>query len=164
MRIKRNLGLAAFLMLLGGLFLVPHGVLAKEKGEHWDHQKFSEQVVKELKLSPEKGKEFVAVGEKYAKSRKELFESMKKTRGDLEAALAAPKPDEAKIKELVKAMTGDQDKLLDSFKAQRDEEMALLTAEQQGKFLVTLHKIRMEMYEKHMKKEKEQGEKKEEKK
>jgi Spy/CpxP family protein refolding chaperone len=122
-------------------------------------------VVKELNLSPEKGKEFEAVGEKYGKSRKELFESLKKTRAELEKVLAAPKPDEAKIKELVKASLSDQDKLMDSFKAQRDEEMALLTTEQQGNFLVNLHKIRMEMYEKWAEKQKEKAaEKKEEKK
>ncbi len=59
---------------------------------------------------------------------------------DLEKALAAPKPDEARIKELVAAVIQGHDQLFQSLKEQRQAEMALLTPVQQGKFIMALRK------------------------
>ena len=104
-----------------------------------------------MKLSPEKAKDFNAVEEKYAKDRQELIERLKKSQAELETALAAATPDEAKIKGLVTAIRADQDKMVKSFRSQVDEELALMTPVQQGQYLLTLHKWREGMMEEHMK-------------
>jgi len=106
--------------------------------------------VKELKLSPEKAKDFNAVEEKYAKERQELIERLKKSQAELQNAMAAT-PDEAKIKGLVTAIRADQDTMAKSFKSQLDEELSLMTPLQQGQYLLTLHKWREEMMQEHMK-------------
>lgn len=63
--------------------------------------------VKELKLSPEKAKDFKAVEEKYAKDRQELIERLKKSQAELQNAKAVATPDAAKIKDLVTAIRAD---------------------------------------------------------
>ena len=83
---------------------------------------------------------------------------MKKANEDLQAAVAAGNPDEAKLKELVSALTAGQDKLFASFKNQRDEELALMTPAEQAKYLLILGQWRQKMMEKH--KEKAAGKKK----
>ena len=45
------------------------------------------------------------------------------------------------------AVTADFDRLMASFKAQRQEEMALLTPSQQGKFILALKKWHQELRE-----------------
>ena len=57
---------------------------------------------------------------------------MKKANEDLRAAFAAANPDEAKLKELVRALTTGQDNLFASYKNERDEELALMTPAEQG--------------------------------
>ena len=78
----------------------------------------------------------LAVGVKYAAERKEIVAGVKKANDDLQAALAAANPDEAKLKELVSAVTAGQDKMFTSSKNQRDEELALMTPAEQGKYLL----------------------------
>ena len=65
----------------------------------------------------------------------------------------APQPDAGKINELVAAAIAGQDKLFATFKAQRQEEMALLTPLQKGKFLIALQKWHHEEREKYEKTE-----------
>lgn len=138
-------------LILTGLFLVP--ALGQAKEDSWGemHKMRRATAVKELKLSPEKAKDFNAVEEKYAKERQELIERLKKFQAELQNAVAAATPDEAKIKGLVTAIRADQDKMAKSFKSQLDEELALMTPIQQGQYLLTLHKWREEMMEEHMK-------------
>ena len=42
----------------------------------------------ELKLSPDKAKEFMAIGDKYDQQRKEIIEQIKKNEAELRAAVA----------------------------------------------------------------------------
>jgi len=137
-------------LILTGFFLVP--ALGQAKEDSWSemHKMRRATAVKELKLSPEKAKDFNAVEEKYAKERQELIERLKKSQAGLQNAMAAT-PDEAKIKDLVTAIRADQDKMAKSFKSQFDEELALMTPVQQGQYLLTLHKWREEMMQEHMK-------------
>ncbi|HEX9882405.1 MAG TPA: periplasmic heavy metal sensor [Desulfobaccales bacterium] len=138
-------------LILTGLFLVP--ALGQAKEDSWGemHKMRRATAVKELKLSPEKAKDFNAVEEKYAKDRQELIERLKKSHIELENALAAATPDEAKIKGLVAALRANKDNMVKSFKSQQDEELALMTPVQQGQYLNLLHKWREEMMEEHMK-------------
>ena len=138
-------------LILTGLFLVP--ALGQAKEDSWGemHKMRRATAVKELKLSPEKAKDFNAVEEKYAKDRQELIERLKKSHIELENALAAATPDEAKIKGLVAALRANKDNMVKSFKSQQDEELALMTPVQQGQYLNLLHKWREEMMQEHMK-------------
>jgi Spy/CpxP family protein refolding chaperone len=149
MKRQTNFKLWVLLAGLSGLLLVPAlGQAAKEEG--WGaHREWKAKLAQELKLSPEKEKQFTAVADQHAGSRKEIYEGLKKDQGQLQTAMAAAKPDEAKVKELVKAITDAQDKLLSSYKSERDAEMALLSPMEQGRYLTILHKWRQQMYEKH---------------
>ncbi len=138
-------------LILTGLFLIPALGQAKEDSWREMHKMRRATLVKELQLSPEKAQDFNAVEEKYAKDRQELIERLKKSQAELQNAMAAATPAEAKIKGLVTAIRADQDKMAKSFKSQLDEELALMTPVQQGQYLLTLHKWREEMMEEHMK-------------
>jgi cobalamin biosynthesis Mg chelatase CobN len=150
MKSKAHFFTLVITLILTGLFLAP--ALGQTKEDSWSemHKMRRATLVKELKLSPEKAKDFNAVEEKYAKDRQELIERLKKSQGELQNAMAAT-PDEAKIKGLVTAIRADQDKMAQSFKSQLDEELALMTPVQQGQYLLTLHKWREEMMQEHMK-------------
>jgi Spy/CpxP family protein refolding chaperone len=102
-------------------------------------------LVKDLGLTPETAKAFQAIGDKFDQSREGIIAGIKAKESDLEMALGAAKPDEMKIKGLVAALTQDHDQLFQSLKSQRQEEMALLTPIQQGKFLLALKKWHQEM-------------------
>jgi Spy/CpxP family protein refolding chaperone len=145
------------LMWLGLLLLVallaPSLGQAQEKREG-SYSELQQKLVKELNLTPDKAKEFQAVGQKYDQSRLELIGKIEKNDSELEKALAAPQPDAGKINELLAAAIAGQDKLFATFKAQRQEEMALLTPVQKGKFLIALKKWHHEEREKYEKTEK----------
>ena len=98
------------------------------------------QMIDQLKLPPEKEKALIGVEEKYVGPRKEIIAGLKKSRDELDAALAAPTSDEAKIKDLVRAITSGQDNLFDSFKSQRNEELGLSSPVEQGKYLAAMEK------------------------
>ena len=151
MKGKFNFKLGALCAILGAMLVMP--ALGQAKEDSWGemHKMRRATAVKELKLSPEKAKDFNAVEEKYAKERQELIERLKKSQADLQTAVAAATPEEAKIKGLVTAIRADQDKMAQSFKSQLDEELALMTPVQQGQYLLTLHKWREEMMQEHMK-------------
>ena len=150
MKGKFNFKLAALCAIISAMLLMP--TLGQAKEDSWGemHKMRRATAVKELKLSPEKAKDFNAVEEKYAKDRQELIERLKKSQAELQNAMATT-PDEAKIKGLVTAIRADQDKMVKSFKSQLDEELALMTPIQQGQYLLTLHKWREEMMQEHLK-------------
>ncbi|MCL4503121.1 MAG: hypothetical protein M1438_14910 [Deltaproteobacteria bacterium] len=138
---KFNLKLAALCAILSVALVVP--ALAQEKGNVAERFKQERtQMIKQLKLAPDKEKQLIGVEEKYVGPRKEIIDNLKKTRKELDAALAAPQPDEAKIKDLVSNLTSGQDKLFDSFKSQRNEELGLLSPIEQGKYLAAMEKWR----------------------
>jgi Spy/CpxP family protein refolding chaperone len=151
MKSKFNFKLGALCAIIGAMLVMP--ALGQAKEDSWGemHKMRRATAVKELQLSPEKAKDFNAVEEKYAKDRQELIERLKKSQAELQNAVAAPTPDEAKIKGLVTAIRADQDKMANSFKSQIDEELSLMSPLQQGKYLLTLHKWREEMMQEHMK-------------
>ena len=149
---KMDFWMVGLTLFLGIALLAPLPGLAKE--EPGAPQMQREKLAKELNLTPEKAKEFQAVGEKYAQSRKALIDEIKKNEGELEKALAAPQADEAKIKNLAAAVSADHSKLFETFKAQRQEELRLLTPVQQGKFILALKRWHEEMCQKYEKQEK----------
>ncbi len=100
----------------------------------------SKQLFSDLNLSPDKAKAFTSVGEHWDQIRQNIIAGIKQNETDLENALAAPKPDEGKITQLVNALITAQDQLFETFKSQRQEEMTLLTPVQRGKFLLALKK------------------------
>jgi Spy/CpxP family protein refolding chaperone len=153
---KRNMDfrLVGLGLLLVAALLAPRLGQAQEKREG-SYSELQQRLIKELNLTPEKAKEFQAVGEKYDRNRVEIIGRIEKNEGELEKALAAPQPDAAKINELVAAAIAGQDQLFATFKAQRQEEMALLTPVQKGQFLMALRKWHQEernIYEKAEKK------------
>jgi Spy/CpxP family protein refolding chaperone len=92
---------------------------------------------KEMNLSPEKTKGFLAVEAKYDKIRRGSLEKVQNFLKELQTVLTAKSPDEAKVKGLVSAITTAQAEFINTYKARQDEVMALLTPVQQGKYLVT---------------------------
>lgn len=153
---KFNFKLAALAAVLIALLVVPAQGQTKDEHEAY-YKECKAKMIKELQLSPDKEKAMQAVEEKYAAERKEIIAGLRKADADLEDALKAPTPDEAKVKGLVSAVTASQDKLFASFKNQRDEDLALMTPVQQGKYLIAVKHWRHDMMEKH---EKKSGEKK----
>lgn len=146
----RNFWLAAVGFLLAVSLLTPGlGQAKEERGSNPGVQK--EKMAQDLGLTPDKAKDFLAVGERYDRSRKEIIEGIKKNEEELEKAMAAPQPDGAKITGLVAAITAGHSKLWETFRVQRQEEMALLTPVQQGRFLMALKKWHQEMCEKYEK-------------
>ncbi len=134
-------------LILTSLFLMP--ALGQATAEEEAHYKaLNDQMIKELKLAPEKEQAILAVEDKYARARQEIMAGVQKAHDDLQAALAAANPDEAKLKELVGALIAGQDKMFTSFKNQRDEELALMTPAEQGKYLIVQGQWREKMMEK----------------
>ncbi len=152
MKSKFNFKVKVLCAILGVVLAVP--VLAQAKEDVEGHLKeLKVKILKEMKLAPDKEKAFMAVDDKYAAERKQIIADLKKSQGELKTALAEAKPDEAKVKDLVSAITSGQDKLFDSFKSQRDEELAQLTPVEQGKYLLAMSNWRHQMMEKCMKEE-----------
>ena len=147
MKGKFNFKLGALCAVLRAMLLMP--ALGQAKGEEAAVQKDKkDQIIKELKLAPEKEKAVLAVADKYAAERKDIVAGVKKANVDLQAELAAATPDEAKLKGLVSALTAGQDKMFTSFKNQRDEELALMSPVEQAKYLMVLGKWRQKMMDK----------------
>lgn len=152
MKSQGNFKLMALCAILAMLLVVP--ALVQAKGEMGGQLKeLKGQILKQLKLAPDKEKAFMAVDDKFAAERQKIIAGLKQSQKDLQGALAAAKPDEAKIKDLVGTLTAGQDKLFASFKNQRDEELALLSPVDQGRYLLAMSQWRKEMMEKCMKEE-----------
>ncbi|MGO9619934.1 MAG: hypothetical protein ACLPT6_00835 [Desulfobaccales bacterium] len=144
MKGKFNFKLGALCAILGAMLLIPALGQAKED-EGAAYKKQRGQMIKELKLAPEKEKAVLAVEDKYVGERKEIIAGVKKANEDLQAAVAAANPDEAKLKQLVSTLTAGQDKLFASFKNQRDDELALMTPVEQARYFLVLGKWRQKM-------------------
>jgi hypothetical protein len=147
MKGKFNFKLGALCAIISAMLVMP--AMGQAKGEEGARRKEQkDQIIKELKLAPEKEKAMLAVGDKYARERQEIVAGVKKANEDLRAAVAAANPDEAKLKELVSALTAGQDKMFASFKNQRDEELALMTPAEQAKYLLVLGQWRQKKMDK----------------
>ena len=147
MKGKANFLSVVISLILTSLFLIPAlGQATAEEEALYKAQ--NDQMIKELKLAPEKEKAILAVEDKYARERKEIMAGVQKAHDDLQAALAAANPDEAKLKELVNALIAGQDKMFTSFKNQRDEELALMTPVEQARYLMILGQWRQKMMDK----------------
>jgi hypothetical protein len=105
---------------------------------------YKAQIFQDLKVAPDKAKSLEAVEEKYSLMRGEIVDNSTKAWDALQAALAAPKPDETKVKEAVAAYIDAQAKLFSSFRKQLDEELAQMSPMQQGKYLVAMEKWRQQ--------------------
>jgi hypothetical protein len=147
---KFNFKLVALCTILSAMLVVPALSQTKEEAGV-RHKEQKDQLIKDLKLAPEKEKAILAVKVKYEKERTDLIANIKKSNDDLKAALAAAKPDEAKVKELVSAVTAGQDNLFASFRKQREEEMGLMTPVEQGKYLMAMSQWRQQMMKKQKK-------------
>jgi len=147
MKGKFNFKLAALCAIISAMLVMPAlGQAKKEAGAR--HQEQKDQMIKELKLAPEKEKAMLAVEAKYATERQGIIAGVKKANDDLQAAMATAKPDEAKLKALVSALTADTDKFSASFRNQRDEELALMTPVEQAKYLLVMGQWRQKMMDK----------------
>ncbi len=138
---KRNdFWLSALVLLMTAMLLTPGNCQAQAEATGRRYKLEWDNLVKELNLAPEKAEKFQAIGAKYSETRKALVEKLSQNETDLEKAVASPTPDEAKIQELVPGIIAAHNQLFESFKAQRQEEMTLLTPLQQAKYLLALKK------------------------
>jgi len=106
---------------------------------------YKAQTLKDLKIAPDKEKALLALEEKCVADRQEIIAGLKKSKEDLQAALAAPSPDEAKLKGLVSAFIAAQLNLFNSFRNELNEEMAQLSPLQQGKYLMAMERWRQDV-------------------
>jgi len=106
---------------------------------------FKAKTLKELKIAPDKEKTLLASEEKCVAEREKIIAELKKSKEDLQAALAVASPDEAKVKGLVNAFTAAQLNLFNSFRNELNEEMALMSPLQQGKYLMAMERWRQDV-------------------
>ena len=136
--------LGALSTILSFLLVFPAlGQVTEDLGKKLSEYKA--KTLKELKIAPDKEKALLAVEEKYGDARQQIVANLKKSKEDLQAALAVATPDEAKIKELVKSFIATQHSLFNSFKDELNEEMALMSPLQQGKYLMAMERWRQDM-------------------
>jgi hypothetical protein len=137
----------------------PAFLQAKEEGQI-QAKEFRTHLIKMLNLQPEKVREFLKVEEKYDRVRQEALERINKSEEQLEQLLSNPKPDMGKLKELIAAITSDQDIFVNTYKLRRDEELAMFTPLQQGQYMLTTWKWQQQLIEKYGKKKSEQPQEK----
>jgi len=106
---------------------------------------YKARTIKELKIAPDKEKALLASEEKCVTEREKIIANLKKAKEDLQAALGAPKPDEAKIKGLVDAFVAAQANLFTSFRDELKAELALMSPIQQGKYLMAMERWRQDV-------------------
>jgi Spy/CpxP family protein refolding chaperone len=129
--------LGALSTILSFLLVIPAlGQTDVELGKQL--KEYKAQTFDQLKFNPNQKKTLLAVEDKYSSMRGEIVDSSKKAWDDLQAALAAASPDEAKVKGLVKSYMAAQTKMFSSFRDEMDEELAQMSPVQQGKYLVAM--------------------------
>ncbi len=151
MKGKSHLRLEALCIILAVWFLLPSLPWVQAKEGSWERLSERAKIIKKLqhlKLAPEKEEALLDLDRRYAQERQEIVAALKRNQGDLQAALAAAASNEAKIKDLVGAVNASQDKLLTSFKKERDEALSFLTPVQQGQFLIIMGNWYQEMMKK----------------
>jgi hypothetical protein len=138
--------LGALSTILSFLLVVPALGQTAQTNEDLGKQlkDYKAKIYEQIKANPNQQKSLVAVEEKYSVSRGEIVDGSKKAWDNLQAALAAAKPDEAKVKEAVSAYVAAQAKLFTSFRSELDEELALMSPIQQGNYLVAMEQWRQQ--------------------
>lgn len=146
MKGKHIFKLAALSTILSVLLVVPALGQTGQTNEELGKQlkDYKAQMLKELKVTPEKEKALMAVEDKYSLMRGEIVEKSKQTWDGLQAALATPNPDDAKVKAAVAAYVDGQANLFKTFRTQLEEELALMNPIQQGKYLIAMEKWRQQ--------------------
>jgi hypothetical protein len=136
--------LGALSIILSFLLVMPAlGQVTEDLGKKLCE--FKAKTLKDLKLAPDKEKALLASEEKCVTDREKIIAELKKSKEDLQAALAAPTPDQAKVKGLVKTFIDAQAKLFTSFSNELKEEMALMSPLQQGKYLMAMERWRQDV-------------------
>ena len=138
--------LAALSTILSVLLVVPALGQTGQTNEELGKQlkDYKAQILKDVKIAPEKEKALMAVEDKYSLMRGEIVEKSKQSWDGLQAALAAATPDDAKVKAAVAGYIDGQAQLYQNFRKQLEEELALMTPIQQGKYLVAMEKWRQQ--------------------
>jgi len=144
MKGKRMIKLAVLSTILSFLLVIPAlGQVTEDLGKKLCE--FKAKTFKELKISSDNEKKLTEMEEKCMTARQEILARLKKNKEDLQAALAAPNPDEAKVKALIKAFNAAQVDLFNSYKSELDAELALMNPIQQGKYLMALERWRLDV-------------------
>jgi len=144
MKGKLIVKLAVLSTILSFLLLIPAlGQVGEDLGKKLCA--FKVKTFKELNIAADKEKQLTAMEEKCVLARTAIMAKMNKSKDELQAALAAPNPDEAKIKALVAAFIGAQVDLFNSYKNELNDELAQMTPVQQGKYLMALERWRQEV-------------------
>jgi hypothetical protein len=105
---------------------------------------YKAKTYEQIKLDPKQQKSLMAVEEKYSIERGGIVDASKKAWDNMQAALAAAKPDDAKVTEAVSAYITAQANLFSSFSSQLNDELAQLSPVQKGKFLVAMEQWRQQ--------------------
>ena len=135
--------------ILSVLLVVPAlGQTDEEIGKQL--KEYKAQTFEQLKFTADQKKTLLAIEDKYSLTRGKIMEASKKAWDDLQAALGAATPDEAKVKGFVKAYIDAQSKMFGSFREEMDEELAKMSPVQQGKYLVAMEAWRAEVHAKSM--------------
>jgi|UniRef100_A0A7C3Z1C4 Spy/CpxP family protein refolding chaperone len=136
-------GQVVFAVILALLVLNPEAGLGKSR--HGLSTQERETLVQEVGLTPEQATALQTLDDKFDQAREGIIAGIRTDEVELEKALAASRPDAARIKTLVDALTQGHDRLMQTFKAQRQEEMELMTPVQQGRFLLVLKRWHEEL-------------------
>jgi Spy/CpxP family protein refolding chaperone len=138
--------LGALFTILSVLLVMPAMGQTGQTNEELGKQlkDYKAQILKDVKIAPEKEKALMAVEDKYSNMRGEIVEKSKQAWDGLQAALAAAPPDDAKVKAGVAGYIDGQAQLYQNFRKQLEEELALMTPIQQGKYLMAMEKWRQQ--------------------
>ncbi len=105
---------------------------------------YKAKIYAQIKVDPKQEKALMAVEDKYSLERAGIVDSSKKAWDNMQAALAATKPDDAKLTETISAYVNTQANLFSSFRSQLNDELALMSPLQQGKYLVAMEQWRQQ--------------------
>ncbi len=94
------------------------------------------KMIDALRLERETAAKLASVSNKYCKTRKSLLRNIKKELNALRQILRKGRPDEGELKKLVGGVKSLRKELADLRQHQMDEEMDLLTHEQQARYLI----------------------------
>ena len=130
--------LSLLALLISGLLTLT--ALSQDTGKEAKFKEYRQKLAQELKLSPEKEKEFNELGDKFLHQRMELYKELSRDMANLKQTMTASPIDEAKLKEAIGAVTAVKEKLWSNYQDWWHGEMKLLNPVQQAHYLVTLEK------------------------
>ena len=104
------------------------------------------KMIDALGLEKETAAKLASISNKYCETRKSLLRNMRKDLDALRQILKKGRPDESELKELVGQVKSLKKELADLKLHQMDEEMNLLTHEQQARYLIFKVDFHKEMH------------------